>query len=212
MVVGDQEGQAFPGHRVLRIQYVTVPTVVHPVKAPPGAGPDTRPMLRRARLIAAHNFIRLWTLVELRAVGLTSYTEEDGTFVGARHYWGANQWLWQQRPATVVSSRRRKSVASFSRRPSVRSSNGTTSYLYATLAPFFAALFFPPGNETAALLSALCPYAAGFLVRPFGALVFGRLAIWSAANTPSWSPSFSWRLDVRRRPAATSRRRSWLPC
>ena len=27
-------------------------------------------------------------------------------------------------------------------------------YLYATLAPFFAALFFPPGNDTAALLSA----------------------------------------------------------
>ena len=48
-------------------------------------------------------------------------------------------------------------------------------YLYATLAPFFAALFFPPGNETAALLSAFATYAAGFLVRPFGALVFGRL-------------------------------------
>lgn len=48
-------------------------------------------------------------------------------------------------------------------------------YLYATLAPFFAALFFPPGNETAALLSAFATYAAGFIVRPFGALVFGRL-------------------------------------
>ena len=48
-------------------------------------------------------------------------------------------------------------------------------YLYATLAPFFAALFFPPGNETAALLSAFATYAAGFLVRPFGALVFGRV-------------------------------------
>ncbi len=48
-------------------------------------------------------------------------------------------------------------------------------YLYATLAPFFAAIFFPPGNATAALLSAFATYAAGFLVRPFGALVFGRL-------------------------------------
>jgi MFS family permease len=48
-------------------------------------------------------------------------------------------------------------------------------YLYATLAPFFASLFFPAGNETAALLSAFATYAAGFLVRPFGALVFGRL-------------------------------------
>jgi len=48
-------------------------------------------------------------------------------------------------------------------------------YLYATLAPFFASLFFPKGNDTAALLSAFATYAAGFLVRPFGALVFGRL-------------------------------------
>ena len=48
-------------------------------------------------------------------------------------------------------------------------------YLYATLAPFFAALFFPKGNDTAALLSAFATYAAGFLVRPFGALLFGRI-------------------------------------
>jgi MFS family permease len=48
-------------------------------------------------------------------------------------------------------------------------------FLYATLAPFFAALFFPAGNDTAALLSAFATYAAGFLVRPFGALLFGRI-------------------------------------
>src|SRR5207344_3287296 len=48
-------------------------------------------------------------------------------------------------------------------------------YLYATLAPFFASLFFPAGDSTAALLSAFATYAAGFLVRPFGALVFGRI-------------------------------------
>jgi len=48
-------------------------------------------------------------------------------------------------------------------------------YLYAILAPFFAALFFPAGNETAALLSAFGTYAAGFLVRPFGAIIFGRI-------------------------------------
>src|SRR5436853_782876 len=48
-------------------------------------------------------------------------------------------------------------------------------YLYAVLAPFFAALFFPTGNDTAALLSAFATYAAGFLIRPFGALVFGRI-------------------------------------
>src|SRR3984885_15777989 len=48
-------------------------------------------------------------------------------------------------------------------------------YLYAVLAPFFASLFFPAGNDTAALLSAFATYAAGFLVRPFGALLFGRI-------------------------------------
>ena len=48
-------------------------------------------------------------------------------------------------------------------------------YIYAVLAPFFAGLFFPPGNATTALLNAFVTYAAGFLVRPFGALVFGRI-------------------------------------
>src|SRR6202049_3544155 len=48
-------------------------------------------------------------------------------------------------------------------------------YLYAVLAPFFASLFFPAGNDTAALLSAFATYAAGFLVRPCGALMFGRI-------------------------------------
>jgi MFS family permease len=48
-------------------------------------------------------------------------------------------------------------------------------YLYAVLAPFFSKLFFPTGNETAALLAAFATYAAGFLVRPFGAIVFGRI-------------------------------------
>src|SRR6478672_5315841 len=48
-------------------------------------------------------------------------------------------------------------------------------YLYATLAPFFATLFFPKTNATAALLGSFVSYAAGFLVRPFGALVFGRI-------------------------------------
>jgi len=73
-----------------------------------------------------------------------------------------------------------RSVRTEERRVIFASSLGTVFewydfYLYATLAPFFAALFFPPGNETAALLSAFATYAAGFLVRPFGALVFGRI-------------------------------------
>jgi len=36
-------------------------------------------------------------------------------------------------------------------------------------------LFFPSGNETAAFLASLATFGAGFGVRPFGALVFGRL-------------------------------------
>ena len=39
-------------------------------------------------------------------------------------------------------------------------------YIYAVLAPFFAGSFFPPGNQTTALLNAFVTYAAGFLVRP----------------------------------------------
>ncbi len=48
-------------------------------------------------------------------------------------------------------------------------------YLYGTLAVFFSALFFPPGNETAAFLASLATFGAGFAVRPLGALLFGRL-------------------------------------
>jgi len=48
-------------------------------------------------------------------------------------------------------------------------------FLYGTLAVFFSALFFPPGNETAAFLASLATFGAGFAVRPFGALVFGAL-------------------------------------
>jgi len=48
-------------------------------------------------------------------------------------------------------------------------------YLFGTLATILAKQFFPPGNPTAAFLSTLATFAAGFIVRPFGALVFGRL-------------------------------------
>ena len=48
-------------------------------------------------------------------------------------------------------------------------------YIFGMLATTISAQFFPKGNETAALLSTLAIFAAGFLVRPFGALVFGRL-------------------------------------
>ncbi|MCC7379935.1 MAG: MFS transporter [Chitinophagaceae bacterium] len=48
-------------------------------------------------------------------------------------------------------------------------------YIFGMLAKTISMQFFPDGNSTAALLSTLAIFAAGFLVRPFGALVFGRL-------------------------------------
>ena len=48
-------------------------------------------------------------------------------------------------------------------------------YLYATLTPFLSPLFFPGDNPTAVQLSGFAAYAAGFLVRPFGAVIFGAL-------------------------------------
>jgi MFS family permease len=62
-------------------------------------------------------------------------------------------------------------------------------YLYGSLAAIIGAQFFsayPPATRD---IFALLAFAAGFLVRPFGALVFGRSATSSAANTPSSSPS-----------------------
>src|SRR3954469_9578521 len=48
-------------------------------------------------------------------------------------------------------------------------------YIFGSLATVLASQFFPKTNPTAALLSTLATFAAGFIVRPFGALVFGRL-------------------------------------
>ena len=66
------------------------------------------------------------------------------------------------------------------RRVIIASSVGTVFewydfYLYAILTPVLAQLFFPSLNPTAQLLGAFGAYAAGFLVRPFGALIFGRV-------------------------------------
>lgn len=48
-------------------------------------------------------------------------------------------------------------------------------YIFGSLATVIASQFFPKTNPTAALLSTLATFAAGFIVRPFGALFFGRL-------------------------------------
>lgn len=48
-------------------------------------------------------------------------------------------------------------------------------YIFGSLATIIASQFFPKGNETVALLGTLATFATGFVVRPFGALVFGRV-------------------------------------
>jgi MFS family permease len=48
-------------------------------------------------------------------------------------------------------------------------------YIFGSLALVLASQFYPPGNETLAVLSTLATFAAGFAARPFGALFFGRI-------------------------------------
>ena len=48
-------------------------------------------------------------------------------------------------------------------------------YIFGILASIYSQQFFPPGNETAALLATLATFGAGFVVRPLGAVFFGRL-------------------------------------
>ena len=48
-------------------------------------------------------------------------------------------------------------------------------YIFGSLATIISEKFFPAGNPTAAFLATLATFAAGFIVRPFGALFFGRL-------------------------------------
>lgn len=48
-------------------------------------------------------------------------------------------------------------------------------YIFGSLATVISTHFFPKDHPTAAFLSTLAAFATGFVVRPFGALVFGRL-------------------------------------
>lgn len=57
-------------------------------------------------------------------------------------------------------------------------------YLYGSLAGFITQHFFSGVNETTGYIFALLAFAAGFAVRPFGALMFGRLGdLWGRKNT-----------------------------
>ncbi len=48
-------------------------------------------------------------------------------------------------------------------------------YIFGSLAATLALKFYPPGNDTFAYIAYLATFAVGFLVRPFGALFFGRI-------------------------------------
>jgi len=57
-------------------------------------------------------------------------------------------------------------------------------YLYGSLAAIITTQFFSGVNETTGFIFALMAFAAGFAVRPFGAIVFGRLGdLWGRKNT-----------------------------
>src|ERR1700761_7489482 len=48
-------------------------------------------------------------------------------------------------------------------------------YIFGSLTAILAVKFYPPGNDTFAYIAYLATFAVGFLVRPFGALFFGRI-------------------------------------
>jgi MFS family permease len=48
-------------------------------------------------------------------------------------------------------------------------------YIFGSLAAILGPKFYPPGNDTFAYIAYLATFAVGFLVRPFGALFFGRI-------------------------------------
>lgn len=80
----------------------------------------------------------------------------------------------------VQAEARGRGMSAEERRVIFASSLGTVFewydfFVYGALAAIFSKQFFSGVNETAAFIFALLVFAAGFAVRPFGALVFGRL-------------------------------------
>jgi MFS family permease len=81
---------------------------------------------------------------------------------------------------TLIAERRRTGMTGEERKVIIASSAGTIFewydfYLYGSLAAIIGAQFFSQYPEATRNIFALLAFAAGFLVRPFGALVFGRL-------------------------------------
>jgi len=48
-------------------------------------------------------------------------------------------------------------------------------YIFGSLAAVLSSKFYPPGNQTFSYIAYLATFAVGFVVRPFGALFFGRI-------------------------------------
>ena len=48
-------------------------------------------------------------------------------------------------------------------------------YIFGSLAAVLSPIFYPPGNQTFSYIAYLATFAVGFVVRPFGALFFGRI-------------------------------------
>jgi len=169
-------------------------------------GPDTAPDAAARhdyRGAQFHPPLDVWSNACSRLTFL--HGGEDGTFVGARHYWGANNALWRSRGGRRRSCRlaEEERPASFSRRPfryglsKVRLSTSTPPWR-----PFFGgAVSSHRATKPPRCFRPLRAYAAGLpWCRPLRTPWCSDRdwAIWSSANTPSWSPSFYGRLDVRR--------------
>src|SRR5262249_41128831 len=97
-----------------------------------------------------------------------------------RTLWDETDWGDRTMATTYAGSAAGEPTAKELRTVVFASSLGTVFewydfYLYGTLAAIIAKQFFSGVNPTAAFIFTLLAFAAGFFVRPFGALVFGRV-------------------------------------
>lgn len=79
----------------------------------------------------------------------------------------------QRNPAATESARRLRNILGASAGNFVEWFDW---FAYASFAIYFSRAFFPAGDQTAQLLNTAFVFAGGFLVRPLGALLFGRYA------------------------------------
>ena len=128
--------------------------------------------------------------------------------------WSRGRGDWQAQRTATTPRRRPARATGWS---SLASSLGTIFewydfYLYGLLAAIISAQFFSGVNETTGFIFALAAFAAGFAVRPFGAILFGRIGdlvgrkIYLPRHHGDHGP-----LDLRGRPAAELRQRRASP-